>query len=82
MYTEVIFDLETQKFFDEIEGFDPSNLGVSVLSLYVRTLDKDFKEIKGEMVSFLRMKFLNLGNTLKMQIELLVFNSKNLIFLL
>lgn len=56
-YEEVIFDLETQKFFDEIEakdngGFDPADLGVSILSLYRRTLDKDLNEIKGEMLSF------------------------------
>lgn len=57
IYEEVIFDLETQKFFDEVEAdskgrFDPGDLGVSILSLYRRTLDKDFNEIKGEMLSF------------------------------
>lgn len=50
--TEVIFDLETQKFFDEINDFDPSKLGVSVLSLYKRTIDKENNEINGEMFSF------------------------------
>ncbi|KKP27980.1 MAG: hypothetical protein UR16_C0001G0001, partial [Candidatus Woesebacteria bacterium GW2011_GWB1_31_29] len=50
--TEVIFDLETQKFFDEIDDFDPAKLGVSVLSLYRRTVDKNNNEIEGEMLSF------------------------------
>lgn len=50
--TEVIFDLETQKFFDEINDFDPAKLGVSVLSLYIRTVDNNNNEIDGEMLSF------------------------------
>lgn len=57
VYDEVIFDLETQKFFDEVEAgvdgrFDPGDLGVSILSLYHRSLDENFNEIRGEMISF------------------------------
>lgn len=52
MLLEVIFDTETKKFFDAIEDFDPSKLGVSLLSLYVREVDENLKEIKGEMESF------------------------------
>lgn len=51
-YTEIIFDLETQKFFDEIDSFDPALLGVSVLSFYKRTLDQNFNQIEGQMFSF------------------------------
>lgn len=49
---EVIFDCETKKFFDAIEEFDPSKLGVSIVSLYVREIDENLNEIKGEMLSF------------------------------
>jgi len=49
---EVIFDTETKKFFDAIEEFDPSKLGVSLLSMYVREIGEDLKEIKGEIKSF------------------------------
>lgn len=49
---EVIFDCETKKFFDVIEDFDPSKLGVSLLSLYAREVDENLNEIKGEMISF------------------------------
>ena len=49
---EVIFDCETKKFFDAIEEFDPSKLGVSIVSLYVREVDDNLNEIKGEMLSF------------------------------
>lgn len=43
---EVIFDTETKRWFDAIEEFDPSKLGISLLSVYIR----DGK--KGEMKSF------------------------------
>lgn len=49
---EVIFDTETKKFFDVIEEFDPSKLGVSLLSMYVREIGEDLMEIKGEIKSF------------------------------
>ncbi len=49
---EVIFDLETQKWFDEIEGENHADLGVSIISLYTREVDENLKEIKGQMLSF------------------------------
>lgn len=49
---EVIFDVETQKLFDEVKGRDVTKLGVSVVSAYARKLDKDLNEIKGKMYSF------------------------------
>ena len=76
MHTEVIFDLETQKFFDEIEGFDPADLGVSILSLYTRTLDKDFKEIKGKMISFFEDEVSKAWEYFKNADRIIGFNSK------
>jgi DEAD/DEAH box helicase domain-containing protein len=49
---EVIFDIETQKFFDDTGTSDPADLGVSVVSLYSRKLDENFREIEGAMYSF------------------------------
>lgn len=49
---EVIFDLETQKWFDEVEGENHADLGVSIISVYTREVDENLKEIKGEMLSF------------------------------
>jgi hypothetical protein len=49
---EVIFDVETQKLFEEIEDHDPSKLGISIVSLYRREVGDSFKEIKGAMKSF------------------------------
>lgn len=51
-HIEVIFDTETQKFFDVIEEYDASKLGISLLSAYVREIGPDLKEIKGEIKSF------------------------------
>ncbi len=49
---EVIFDVETQKLFEEIEERDPGKLLVSVVSLYRRELDENFREVSGTMKSF------------------------------
>jgi DEAD/DEAH box helicase domain-containing protein len=49
---EVIFDIETQKFFDDTGTSDPGDLGVSVVSLYKRTLDENLHEVEGTMYSF------------------------------
>lgn len=54
---EVIFDVETKKFFDETGTTDPADLGVSLVSLYARELDDNFEEINGEMMSFWEGEF-------------------------
>lgn len=50
--TEVFFDVETKSFFDETGARDPSELGVSLVSVYRREVGENFKEIKGTMESF------------------------------
>lgn len=52
MVTEIIFDLETKKLFQDISTNNPADLGVSIVSVYKRTLDENYNEISGEMVSF------------------------------
>lgn len=53
MFTEVIFDVETQKLFDEIEDRSKmADLGVSVVSAYKRKIDAQGEEKEGEMRSF------------------------------
>lgn len=52
MITEVIFDCETQKLFSEITTNDPGDLGISLVSVYVRTVDETQREITGNMYSF------------------------------
>lgn len=54
---EVIFDIETKKFFDEIDSRDPGKLGISVVSVYRRELDHNNQEKRGEMKSFWERDF-------------------------
>lgn len=51
MLTEVIFDVETQKLFSDLDGHDPAGLGVSIVSAYIRQLDDTLKEVSGTMQS-------------------------------
>jgi len=52
MVTEVIFDIETKKIFDDISTNNPADLGISIISVYKRQLDNNLKEVSGEIVSF------------------------------
>jgi uncharacterized protein YprB with RNaseH-like and TPR domain len=52
MISEVIFDCETQKLFSEISTNDPADLGISIVSVYVRQVDDSQREITGKMYSF------------------------------
>ncbi len=49
---EVIFDLETQKLFNEVKEGNPSLLGVSIVSIYERIIDNSYNELEGRLVSF------------------------------
>jgi len=49
---EVIFDVETQKLFSDIDSQNPGELGISVVSAYTRLLGEDLKETGGKMHSF------------------------------
>ena len=52
MITEVIFDIETKRLFSEVEGNEPSLLGVSIVGAYIRQVDEQQHEISGELRSF------------------------------
>lgn len=57
MITEVFFDVETKTFFDESGASKPEELGVSIVSLYRRTLNENLQEIEGKMYSFWEREF-------------------------
>lgn len=52
MITEVIFDIETKKLFEEIPTNNPADLGVSLVSIYKRTIDENQNEINGQVSSY------------------------------
>lgn len=56
-YTEVIFDIETKKIFDDISTNNPADLGISIVSLYSRQLDENFQETSGQIASFYEEDF-------------------------
>ena len=51
-HVEVVFDIETKSFFDDINAHDPAALGISIVSAYRREMNKNHEEINGEMQSF------------------------------
>jgi DEAD/DEAH box helicase domain-containing protein len=57
MISEIIFDIETKKLFDQITTKDPFDLGVSIVSLYKRQLDENLNEINGQILSFWEADF-------------------------
>ncbi len=77
IYHEVIFDLETQKFFDETKTSDPADLGVSVVSLYSRKLDENFIQIEGQMFSFWEDELENMWRYFRGMDRIIGFNSIN-----
>ena len=76
MYTEVIFDIETKKFFDTIETSDPSKLGVSIVSLYSRNLDSQLRELEGQILSFWEEEFYKMWSMFQKVDRIIGFNSK------
>jgi DEAD/DEAH box helicase domain-containing protein len=72
---EIIFDTETKKFFDNIDGYDASKLGVSITSVYTRTLDSSLKEIEGKMQSFWEKDFAEMFKLFEKADRIIGFNS-------
>jgi len=75
MLFEVIFDTETKDFFTDEKGFDPSKFGVSITSVYSRTLDDNFKEIDGKMQSFWENDFPEMFKLFEKADRIIGFNS-------
>ena len=75
MITEVIFDCETKKLFNEISGNDPADLGISIVSVYVRTVDDEQKEINGTMYSFWQNELPNMWKHFSGAQRIIGFNS-------
>lgn len=75
MIFEVIFDTETKKFFDEATGYNASKLGVSITSVYARTLDDNLKETGGKMQSFWEKDFDEMFKIFEKADRIIGFNS-------
>jgi DEAD/DEAH box helicase domain-containing protein len=75
MITEVIFDVETKRLFSEVEGNDPSLLGVSIVSAYIRQVDDEQHEVSGEIKSFWESDFPALWEVMKQAKRIIGFNT-------
>jgi len=76
-FYEVIFDIETQNWFDET-GIDvPADLKVPVVSLYNRQLDENLQEISGEIMSFWEESLDNMWKYFQSADRIIGFNSIN-----
>jgi uncharacterized protein YprB with RNaseH-like and TPR domain len=73
---EVFFDVETKKIFSDIEGNDPGSLGVSIVSVYQREVDKNIEEIKGKMKSYWEKDFDKMWPVFQEADRIVGFNSK------
>ncbi|MCX6726669.1 MAG: ribonuclease H-like domain-containing protein [Candidatus Shapirobacteria bacterium] len=77
MITEVIFDIETKKIFDDIDTFNPADLGISIVSVYKRELDANFNEVTGQIYSFWEDDFAQMWPLFSNIDRLIGFNSLN-----
>jgi len=75
MIYEVFFDCETKKLFNEISGNDPADLGISIVSVYVRAVDDSQKELNGTMYSFWEPELPNMWQHFSAAQRIIGFNS-------
>ena len=72
---EVIFDIETKSFFDETGNSDPSRLGVSIVSVYIREVDDNFREISAQMTSFWESQLPDMWSLFRKADRIIGFNT-------
>lgn len=72
---EVIFDLETQKLFEETKTGAPEELGVSIVSVYKRRLDDNYQEVEGKMISLWENELEKLWELFRNADRIIGFNS-------
>lgn len=74
---EVVFDIETKNFFDELDTPDPKKLDVSIVSAYRREIDEYYTEISGEMKSFWENDFPAMWSWFEEADRIIGYNSLN-----
>lgn len=73
---ETIFDIETKSFFDDEGMTDPGKLGVSIVSVYHREIDNEYKEQTGRMMSFWEKEIDSMWQYFLRSDRIIGFNSK------
>ena len=75
MRKEVFFDIETKLIFDDIEGNDPADLGISIISVFTRNVDDNGNETEGKMYSFWEESFADMWGLFSSADRIIGFNS-------
>lgn len=75
MKREIIFDVETKNLFEDVGSKEPGLLGVSLVSVYRRELQKDLTEKNGEMISFWEKDFKDMWKLFQEADRIIGFNS-------
>lgn len=75
MLKEVFFDIETKLIFDDIEGNDPADLGISIISVFTRNMDDQGNETEGKMYSFWEENFADMWGLFANADRIVGFNS-------
>jgi DEAD/DEAH box helicase domain-containing protein len=75
MVNEVFFDVETKKLFGDVAENNPALLGVSIVSVYSRTLDDNLSEIEGKIQSFWENEFDKMWTIFQEAHRIIGFNS-------
>lgn len=73
--TEAIFDVETQKWFDEVGENNHADLGISIVSVYSRVLNEKLEEIEGKIESFWENELTKLWPIFQQANRIIGFNS-------
>ncbi|MCL4360392.1 ribonuclease H-like domain-containing protein [Patescibacteria group bacterium] len=77
MIFEAVFDIETKKLFSETETGDPAELGVSIVSVYSRSLDESRRLISDNLRSFWEQDFSDMWEVFSKADRIIGFNSLN-----
>jgi DEAD/DEAH box helicase domain-containing protein len=75
MISELFFDIETKKLFNEIATDNPADLGISVVSVYRRKLSDEMVESDGEIMSFWEDDFPSMWQLFREATRIIGFNS-------
>lgn len=75
MVYELFFDTEVKTWFDDSNVSTISGLGVSIVSIYQRTLDENFTEVEGHMLSFWEDAFPDMWRYFRQADRIIGFNT-------
>lgn len=77
MVWELFWDVETKSWFSDTGDNDPANLGVSLVSTYMRQVNDGFEEVSGALKSFWEKDFEEMWKLFRDADRIVGFNTLN-----